>query len=119
MRSRILRTASCAALYFLVRTTVRLSACIKKVPERADNRSVLELAACGCGCAATTEFATRAEAKSSLLTNGPAAEVTPPARAAGPHLPPEASAEAQPTRAWPARPGGRNPVACAIRLAMR
>ena len=36
------------------------------------------------------EFATRAGAKSSLLTNGPAAEVTPPARAAGPHLPPEA-----------------------------
>jgi hypothetical protein len=32
---------------------------------------------------------------------GPAAEVTPPARADGPHFPPEATAEPHPTNARP------------------
>jgi hypothetical protein len=36
------------------------------------------------------------------LINGPALELMPSARAAGPHCPPDATAEAQPTIACPA-----------------
>src|SRR5262249_9797767 len=50
----------------------------------------------------STAFDTTLAAKFCPLMNGAAAEVIPPARAAGPHLPRDATAEAQPTRACPA-----------------
>src|SRR5262249_2864705 len=51
----------------------------------------------------STLFAARlATLKLRPLMNGPAAEVTPAERAPDWHVEPEATAEAQPTRAWPA-----------------
>ena len=74
---------------------------IEEVPECPGNGPVFELPASEYrAAAAERRVATSPKKKPWPLIRGPAAEVTPPARAEEPHLPPDATAEAQPTAAW-------------------